>query len=79
MSIKQKQGRSFGILILVFLYLPVTRIKIQKRLSEEFKKSVITRVQNGESQLDFMLGGIVTRSIGTEWFIRTPLFLNLLI
>ena len=54
--------RSFGILILTFLkYLTEMRIKMHKRFSEEFKKSAIIRVQNGQSQLS------VANSLGISY------------
>ena len=66
-----KQGRSFGILILTFLKFWIRkRIKMHRRFSEEFKKSAITRVQNGESQLSVAKSLGISHKTLNRWFVK---------
>lgn len=43
---------------------------MQKRFSEEFKKSAIARVQNGESQLDVAKSLGISHKTLNRWFVR---------
>ncbi|HIU37151.1 MAG TPA: transposase [Candidatus Aphodousia faecigallinarum] len=58
-------------MILTFLkYLTEMRIKMHKRFSEEFKKSAIIRVQNGESQLSVANSLGISYKTLNRWIIR---------
>lgn len=43
---------------------------MQKRLSEEFKKSAIARVQNGKSQLDVAKSLAISHKTLNRWFVK---------
>lgn len=46
------------------------RIKMQKRFSEEFKKSAIARVHNGESQLEVAKSLGISHKTLNSWFVK---------